>query len=162
MSVKITLTGVKEIDACLKAMPLQLTDRVLQQAGVSASKVLVAKAKLLAPEGPNGNLVDSIGAVKGSFNQVRSLQREVGQVTVGPRRGRYKGYHAHLVEYGTRPRYTKGRGKKRKVRNAYRGIMRKKPFMEPAFQATRTQVLNDYNTQVAKSLLRTMRRTLKQ
>lgn len=158
MKPGITITGVKEIDDCLKAMPRDLTDKVLQTAGVNAAKPLISKAKLMAPEGPTGNLVDSIGAIKGR----KSASRNIGQVSVGPRRGgNYKGYAGHLVEYGTRARYTKGRGKKRKVKNAYRGIMPKKKFMEPAFQATRTQILSSYNTEVSKVLVRTMKRTLK-
>ncbi len=165
----ITVTGVKEIDDCLNKMPLVLTERVLQLAGVAASKVLVEKARLLAPEGPTGNLVDSIGAVKSSFNKVATLLRDVGEVTVGPRRGgiggggRYKGNAGHLVEYGTRPRRTKGRskGRKRIIKNANRGVMPKKPFMEPAFQATKDQVLSQYNAQVGKQLVNVMKRTLK-
>jgi hypothetical protein len=157
MKPRITVTGVKEIDDCLRAMPIAMTDKVLQQAGMSAAKPLINKAKLTAPEGPTGNLVDSIGAVK-----TRGSQREIGEVTAGPRRGgKYKGYAGHLVEYGTRARYTRGTGGKRKVRNAYRGVMPKKPFMAPAFAATKDQVLRGYNTEVAKVLVRTMKRTLK-
>src|SRR5690348_5324596 len=107
MSVKIAVTGIKEIDQAFKQMPLQMTDKVLQNANAAAAKILVNKAQLLAPEGPTGHLVDSIGVVKGSFNQVKSLQREIGQVSVGPRRGgRYKGWAGHLVEYGTKARFT--------------------------------------------------------
>lgn len=162
MSVKISVTGIKEIDEVLKGMPLQLSDKVLQSAHAAAAKPLIEKAKLIAPEGPTGNLVDSIGAVKGNFNQVASLQREVGQVTVGPRRGgRYKGYAGHLVEYGTKGRKTKGKGNKRPVRNANRGVMPKKPFMEPAFQSTKTEVESRIATEIGKKLSSFMKRTIK-
>lgn len=161
MRTIIKVTGIKEIDDCFKAMPLALADKTLQQVGAAVAKPLIAKAKLIAPEGPTGNLVDSIGVVKGKFNQVASLQREVGEVTVGPRRGKFKGYAAHLVEYGTKPRYTKGKGKIRKIKNAYRGIMKKKPFMGPAFNATKDLMKSMYNTEVAKKLVAVMKRTLK-
>jgi hypothetical protein len=67
-----------------------------------------------------------------------------------------------MVEYGTRPRYTKGKGRKRRYKNAYRGIMPRKPLMEPAFQATRTQVVSSINTEIGKTLYRYMKRTLRQ
>jgi hypothetical protein len=161
MRTIIKVTGIKEIDNALRAMKIEMADKTLQLASVAAAKPLITKAKLLAPEGPTGNTIDSIGAVKGSFNQVKSLQREIGEVTVGPRRGRYKGYAAHLIEYGTRPRMTKGKGKIRKVKNAYRGTTPKKPFMEPAFNATRNLMLQRYNVEAGKKVLAAIRRTIK-
>jgi len=160
MKLNLNITGIKEIDDCLKQMPIKLTDKVLQNAGAKAAKPLVTREQLSAPEGPTGNLVDSIGVVKGSFNQIGRGQREVGVVTVGPRRrGRYKGFHAHFVEYGTKRRETKGKGKYKA--GADRGVMPKKPFVEPAFNATKGQILNLYKQEVAKSLYSTMKRTLK-
>lgn len=161
MKVNLSVTGVEEIDKVLKGLPLQLSDRVLQQAHAAAAKPLVDRAKMTAPEGPTGNLVDSIGVVKGSFNQVKSLQRDVGQVTVGPRRGKYKGNAAHLVEYGTKGRYTKGKGKRIGYKNAYRGVMPKKPFMEPSFVQTKSEVESRINVEIGRKLYSFMKRTLK-
>jgi HK97 gp10 family phage protein len=158
--VQIKLTGVKEIDEVFNKLPLALQDRVLQQAHREAAKPLIAKAKALAPK-DKGNLFQSIGVQTGGFNQVKSLQREVGAVKVGPRRGKYKGGHAHLIEYGTMGRYTKGKGKVKKYKNAYRGMVRKKPFMEPAFQATKSQLINISAEHYAKPIRNLMRRTLK-
>src|SRR5690606_29094571 len=62
--MKVILTGHKDIDRVLKALPKELQHTVQQQAHVDAAKPLIEKEKLLAPEGPTGNLVDSIGAVK--------------------------------------------------------------------------------------------------
>lgn len=161
MNINVKVTGVDEIDSVLKVLPLALTDSILQQAGSNAGKILVNKAKLLAPEGPTGYLIDSIGVVKGRFNQVVSLQRDIGAVTIGPRRGRYKGYAAHLVEYGTRKRQTKGRGKKRIIRKANRGTMPRKPFMKPAFDATIGQMQQSYNAFVSRRIIQVMRKKLK-
>jgi hypothetical protein len=66
-----------------------------------------------------------------------------------------------LVEFGTRPRYTKGKGKKRKYRNAFRGVMRKKPFMAPAFESTKALVISSISSQVGMKLLAYMRKTVK-
>lgn len=146
--VYVNMTGHQEIDAVLRLMPLQLEHRVIQQGNAEAAKVLVNAAKLIAPEGPTGNLVDSIGVEKPSIQAADTI----GEVHVGPRRGRYKGYAGHLVEFGTQ---------KRNYNGANRGVMPKKPFMEPAFNKTKDQVIGGIVTGIAKKLYAFMRRTIK-
>jgi hypothetical protein len=151
MDVRIRLTGVKEIDDVLKGLPKQVNHKLLQQAHTQASKVLVEKAKLLAPEGENGDLVDSIGTVREGFAKAS----ELGLVQTGPRRrrGRYKGHAGHLVEYGTVSRRNRS--------GANRGIMPKKPFMEPAWESTKDKVIGSINGFLGKALLNFMKRTIK-
>lgn len=149
MNVRLSVTGVKEIDSVLKGMPLLLTHQVLGSAHLAAAKPLIEKEKLLAPEGPTGNLVDSIGAIKTPFKKANS----VGEVSVGPRRSRrYKGHVGHLVEFGTKPRKTK--------KGAYRGIMPKKPFAEPAFRVTQSMVVGNISEQVGRKLYSFMKRKI--
>lgn len=155
MDVRLRLTGNKDIDRVLTGLPRQMNHRVLQTAHAAAGKATVTAAKLLAPEGPTGNLVDSIGVVKTPIGRAGAL----GEITIGPRRGRYKGYAAHLVEYGTRRRTLKGRGKYRRGTN--RGIMPKKPFMLPAWQRTQRQVIASIDGQVGRVLYNYMKRTIK-
>jgi hypothetical protein len=150
MDVKIRVTGVKEIDAVLKGLPLQVNHKVMQQAHTSASKVLVDTAKLTAPEGPTGKLIDSIGVFKPSY----AKSSELGLIHVGPRRGRYKGNVAHLVEYGTKPRKLKSNG-------ANRGVMPKKPFMAPSWERTKDNVVSSINKFLGTALWRFMKRTLR-
>jgi hypothetical protein len=71
--VSVKTIGVKEIDTVLKRLPQQLNHRVLQSAHYESAKVLVSEAKNLAPEGPTGNLVDSIGVVKPSLTKASEL-----------------------------------------------------------------------------------------
>lgn len=149
MDVSIRVTGQEEIDRVLRGLPKQVNHKVLQAAHASAAKVLVDAEKLSAPEGPTGNLVDSIGVIKVPFSKAG----EVGEVQVGPRRGRYKGYAAHLVEYGTRARKNKA--------GAYRGVMKKKPFARPSWDRTKGKVLNGINQHLGKHLYNYMRRTIK-
>lgn len=150
MDVKLKLTGFEEIDQVLKGLPLILNHRVLQSAHVQAVKPLIEKAKLTAPEGPTGNLIDSIGAVKSSVR----TSFDLGQVQVGPRRSsKYKGHHSHLIEYGTKQRSNK--------RGANRGRVKAKPFMEPAFEATKNRVLGSVNDELGKAVYKFMRRKIK-
>jgi HK97 gp10 family phage protein len=155
MSVRISITGVKEIDNVLREMPKALQHSVLSAAHAAAAKPLVTRMQLTAPEGPTGNLVDSIGIVKSSVKRADNL----GEIKVGPRRGRYRGHHAHLVEYGTKPRLLKGKGKYKA--GTRRGVMTKKPFAKPAFNQTKRIVENGIATQIGRALNRTMKRYIK-
>lgn len=149
MSVK--LTGFAEIDKVLKGLSKQLTDQVLQSAHAQALKITIDQAKLLAPEGPTGGLIDSIGTTKAPRKSLN--RRELGAVSGGPRRGKFKGFHGHLVEYGT---------KSRKTRAGWnRGTMPKKPFMLPAWEQTSSRVQASINTEIGKSLYRFMKKTIK-
>lgn len=148
----IRTTGIKQIDDVLEGLPDVLTDKVLQNANIYAAKPLIEKAKLLAPEGPTGNLVDSIGALKASGSTLDS--RALGQIQVGPRRrGGYKGFAGHLVEYGTKMRKNKA--------GANRGKMTPNPFMEKAFDATKDEILHRFNDGTGKALASFMRKTIK-
>lgn len=149
MELKVKLVGVREIDQVLKGLPQQVNHKLVQQANTSASKVLVNTAKLTAPEGPTGNLIDSIGVVKVPFSKAT----ELGLIQVGPRRGRYKGNAGHLVEYGTRRRENK--------RGANRGAMPKRPFMEPSWDRTKNNVIESINGFIGKALWSFMKRTIK-
>lgn len=157
-SVNLRVTGLKEIDKVLQGLPKQLSHRVLQNAHASAAKILVTAEKLSAPEGPTGRLVDSIGVERIPFRRAT----ELGQIRVGPRRkGIYGagGRVAHLVEYGTKQRYLKGRGMYKAGTN--RGQMKPRPFARPAWDRTRPAVLNAIRGTVAQALLRFMKRTIK-
>lgn len=150
MNFKVSITGAKEIDSLLRALPKEMTHQVLGAAHFAAAKPLVEREKLLAPEGPTGNLVDSIGAVKIPLKRANV----VGEVVVGPRRRRpYRGFHGHMVEFGTRQRRNK--------RGANRGRMPSHPFARPAFRQESGNVEKLIGVSIGKVMLRTMRRYIK-
>lgn len=146
----ISVTGVAEIDKVLRELPKQMTHTILGAAHAAAAKPLVTKAKLLAPEGPTGNLVDSIGVSKTNIKKADKL----GEVRVGPRKkGGFRGFAGHLVEYGTRRRRTR--------KGANRGLMKPKPFMKPAYHQTKSEVERQIGVSIGKVMVRTMRRYLR-
>jgi hypothetical protein len=155
MDVGVYVSGHKEIDKVLLGLPLQPTHKLLQAAHTSAVKKTVDAAKLLAPEGPTGRLIDSIGTIKTSVAKAGSL----GETLTGPRRGKYKGFAAHLVEKGTKKRSLLGKGKYKAGTD--RGIMPAKPFMKPAWDRTKDDVLGSIKFFLAKHLSSYMRRTIK-
>lgn len=144
MNVKLSVTGVEEIDRCLRGLPLQVSDTILAQVHKDSAEPLISDAHLLSPVGKTGNLADSIGAVKVGIKRGGNI----GQVNVGPRRGGgFKGYHGHFIEFG------------KTNRNGTRSTA--KPFMEPAWEKTKNQVEAGIANNIGRRLLSFMKRTLK-
>lgn len=145
--IQLKVVGAREIDRILKELPKALSDSAIASANMAAAKPLVEREKLLAPEGPTGNLVDSIGAERAP----KKSARVAGLVKVGPRRrGRYKGFAGHLVEFGTKRRETDS--------GANRGVMPKKPFAKPAFNMTKSTVERLIETSLSKSVVKVMKK----
>ena len=150
----IQVQGIKEINDVLNAWPLELQHKALQAVHAEAAIPLVNMAHLLAPvgkgENATGNLAASIGVEKPSVQRAG----EVGQVIVGPRRKNgYKGFAAHLVEYGTKQRTRKNGGST--------GVMPKHPFMKPAFDSTNTQLFNKVDEILSRKMVSVMKRKIK-
>lgn len=143
----MTVTGYKEINNALKALPKAMSDKVWSDINYLQSKIVVNRLKLNAPEGPTGNLVDSMGAIR--------LRRErLGTVWAGPlRRGGKKGFAGHLVEYGTRAR--------RNRNGANRGRMKKNPFAARSFRESAPALEKALGVSAQKVLTRTIRRYVK-
>ncbi len=145
MSVKISLSGVAELDRCLKGMPKVLQNNLLQNAHIKAAEPLVYGLKALVPVGETGNLKRSIGVERVST----STSAQLGVVQVGPRRrGGYKGYHGHLIEYG-------------KTNRGRRDRTRPYPFMEMGFNARKSEVEKNIAFYVGVKVAQYIRQTVK-
>lgn len=151
----VTYTGAKEIDDVLRGLPDVLTHRVLQAAFTDAAQPLVLYSKALAPRRNTGNLKESIGITKTALGKADSL----GEILVGPRRGRYKGNVGPIIERGTVARTLKGNGQYRAGTN--RGAVTAHPFMEPAFDNTIDVVKQNSAEAIGRKLFQFMSRTIK-
>lgn len=146
----LEVKGAAEIKKALRAMTAEMNHKVIGQANAAAGKIVVAREQALAPDGPTGNLIDSIGLIKTSIKKAD----ELGEVQVGPRRkGRYKGFAGHLVEYGTKRRQNKN--------GANRGVMPKRPFAEPAFEQTRGEVEKKISEELGKRITAVLKKNVK-
>ena len=141
----VYITGPKEIDTVLRMLPKEVNHRVIQNANADSAQILVRHAQSLAPV-RSGNLEASIGIIKPNLKNVN----EPGEILAGPRRrkGRYKGFHAHLIEYGKRNRNNKGR-------------TRPQPFMKPAFESTKNILFNNINQNIGKRVIAVMRKYIR-
>ncbi len=149
MNAQISVLGVKELDDLIRGMDGLFQHKFLQQVHATAALSLVYREHRLAPV-RSGKTAESIATIKPPFTKA-SL---VGEVQVGPRRGRYGGNVAHLSEKGTQPRTTKSTG-------AYRGIMPKKPFVEPAWEQEKGNVERSITSQLSIHLERYLKKMIK-
>lgn len=148
MSIKISVTGIEEIDRVLRGMPQQLTHNVLTAAHADAAKPLITTAKATVRK-KTGDLANSIGVKKTNLSKVGAI----GLVQVGPLRGGgNKGYHGHLIEFGHKIVTRSGKTV---------GFSKKFPFMEPAFNATKAIVEKNISESIGKKLSAYMRRIIK-
>lgn len=148
--IKVDLLGANEILKAFSGLPYQFTDTTVQKANVRAAQPMVARIHYLSPVGLTGQLADSIGVVKSGKNN----KGELGAVEVGPRRkGGFKGYVGHLVEFGTKVRRTDT--------GANRGAMPENPFIEQGFEQTVDEVRNRQAIELGNVTMNFLRRTLK-
>ena len=153
MSASLKMVGFKEMDALLQAIPRQLAGQGVASGMRRALQPVAAAARSYAP----GSLSERIRiapTIKAG-QQAQSLEK--------PGKGRRVMYvgatapHAHLVEFGTGPRYQKS-GK-------YVGIMTPDPFLRPAWDANKDEVLANLATairdEIAKALGRRTSRAIK-
>lgn len=150
-----TILGAKELHQFLNGLPREFSDPLLQKINTKAAIPLVNKMHRMAPVGLTGNLAASIGVVKSGRNNVG----ELGQIEIGPRRkGGFKGFAGHFNEFGTKRRRVK---KRHPIFGYDRGVMPKRPFLEPAWEQTKAEVLGNITKELGKVVTDFGRATLK-
>lgn len=152
-AVRMKLIGAKDLERSLLALPERLQkstiDRALMRAGMP---IAADAASRVNRAGGKPDVADKITVSKTlSRRQRRGTKKEDGTRTV------YIGVrpapHAHLIEFGTGPRYTKA--------GAYRGSMPANPFMRPAWDAGWRPALDDIGKIIGEEIERSARRLAK-
>lgn len=155
--VQMVLVGANDLERALLELPRRLQrstlDRALKLAAVPVHDAAVANAQSVGASGKNASKV--IISTKLSRRQRRGTVKEEGTRTV------YIGVRpspvAHLIEFGTGPRYTKA--------GAFRGQMPATPFLRPAWDGNWRKSLDDFGTilgtEIERSATRLARRNAK-
>ena len=137
----------RELEWMLDQLPKAMSKTVLKNALKKAAAPIRAAAEANAPAGPTGNLKRGmIISTELKSHKVRARKSVI--VFVGA--DAVSAPHAHLVEFGTAPRYHEN-GK-------YVGQMPANPFFRHAWDATKHQALQifvkEMETELLKAVLR--------
>jgi hypothetical protein len=90
----VKVVGIEELKRSISSFSLEMQDKILKASVRDNSKPVKEKYALNTPEGPTGNLVDSVSlwTKTKSTNSVASVGYSI--------KGRKKGYHGHLRTEG--------------------------------------------------------------
>jgi HK97 gp10 family phage protein len=136
----VRLEGLDELKQILKGLPAAMGGEALKEAALEAMEPVLARARQLVPV-KSGRLKRSLGI------QIRTESRSYIDVRVGANLERSLGEtgpHAHLVEFGTGPRYDKD--------GRFVGVMPAEPFMRPAWDAESRNIEPRFQRVLAKAL----------
>lgn len=147
--VQFNLEGFEDLNKNLLALKRSHAVSVVRRTLIAAAKPTVDMARGLAPV-DDGQLRDGIGAgTKLTPRQMRKHRKNKGDVTVFVGAG---APHSHLVEFGTSPRINKG-----KFAGSEHPGSAPKPFMRPAWEATKGQVLEEIKKRMWIEITRRVR-----
>jgi HK97 gp10 family phage protein len=134
------LEGFAELEQVLAGLPGKLGDQTVDKILRKAAQPYLKRAKELSSnQDVTGDTTKSLGII---------ANRKTNSITVGPRRGgQYKGYVAHILEYGAAPHRIAAKAAGGLLSFAgtftqevnHPGIAAQ-PFLRPAFDATKDQV----------------------
>jgi HK97 gp10 family phage protein len=134
----------RELEHMLNELPKAMSKTVLKNALKKAAAPIRAAAEANAPIGPTGNLKKSmVVSTELKSHKVRAKKSVI--VFVGS-----TAPHAHLVEFGTAPRYQEN-GK-------YTGQMPANPFFRHAWDATKHEALQIFIKEMETELLKAVQR----
>jgi HK97 gp10 family phage protein len=158
MKTSLKIEGLKELDAALAELPQATSKNVMRRAAKKALGIVIDAAIPNVPV-DEGALKKSMKvSTRLSKRQAALARREFkteGKAAIVMYAGPSAFPHAHLIEFGTKPRYQKKTGK-------FVGQVRARPFMRPAWDSKRAQVLvsfqSDMWTEIEKATKRLARK----
>ena len=147
-----SIEGLPALNRRLQRLDASMERKVIHAALAPAAKLLRDALKTATPK-KSGNLRKSI-RIKDTFTKVEGVRRIVG-VKVGPGASKtHPGYHAHLVEFGTKPHVIRAGTRRGKATTArYLGSKgrgfgavvhhpgsRPRPFVIPTYRAKKGEM----------------------
>lgn len=149
MNDGIQLDGIKELQDAMKHLPEQFNRKVLTATARKAAKPLITEARANAPvsavsrvEWYGQRRKVKPGQMRKSIGSRKTSNREDPGVKVGP--SRKNGWWSHFVEFGTAGfTIKKGKNKGRFIPG-----QRPQPFMMPAYNSVKTEMVQTFNTEL--------------
>lgn len=156
----MALVGLKEVNIKLQGLSQVTSHKIVGSAIYKSAKPMQEEAKSLIRSNIKDK-VKSTGNLERSISRVRTPLKKansIGEVKVGARIGAKasdtssaaasrRGYHANLVEFGTKNRPPGGWY--RSFPNAHPTTSRPSPFMAPAYLKTKDRVMSNIGKNMA-------------
>ena len=148
MKTSFKIEGLKELDAALAELPKATGKNVMRRVARKALEPVIKAAKPYAPVN-KGKLRQSLAvSTKLSKRQAALARREEaaeGKASITVYAGAAALPHAHLMEFGTKARVQKKTGKST-------GSVKPRPFMRPAWDSQRDNVLKIFTGDMMKEI----------
>lgn len=161
--MSFTMSGTNELDRAIKELGDKITHGPAKKALEAAVQPMVDRMKQMAPV-ETGALRESIGFKTKRYRRSKNTLALVGPKSgtmwqTGPdtvTMGRNPARYAHLVEYGHAQvhggRKTKGKSIRKNTISG-KGFIEPKPFMRPAWDATKDQVYDTIRAQFGAEVI---------
>ncbi len=148
---QVELVGTAELKAAFNELTQGMRRRVIVRAAEKAAQILVAPLRRATPKSPKGMKSSRAAAINPSGTLRKSTGRTtrkykggaIAAVYVG-HRWHKKGKAAHLVEGGTKDRYTKA--------GRFAGRVVARPFFKPVYEANRSKMQAVMRDEIAAGL----------
>ena len=135
--INVTVTGDAELEAKIKNVVTSISPDLIEPILMEGAEQLKSYGQPLTPYNPNRKIFrGKYGHLRDAW-VVKKMTRGKNPAPALVAMSMAAAPHMHLVENGTKPRYTslisKRTGRVQLGRSAYRGIMPAKPFFKPAW-----------------------------
>jgi HK97 gp10 family phage protein len=153
MKFKLDLKGIDAVTKILKTLPQDLRDNVLYDINRAAAKIVKEKLTLAAPD--DANETNSKNKIENNV----AITKGRGSRTLVQTGIKKRAFHARFLEFGTRVRKTKGKGKYKRPAN--RGAVTPRPFIRRAHERATPKVLKYVSSNYLKVINRSIKRFAK-
>lgn len=154
MSVSMKVSGFRELEKALAQLPAGTAKGVARRVMKKELQPVAMLANAFWP-GSSDDVFKITSRIAGSQMSDSHMQRgrSVVNMFVGAPGGRTGTPHAHLVEFGTGPRYQKN--------GRYTGSVSPQPMLQPAWDARKGQMLESLGATMWSEIEKTIARRAK-
>ena len=154
MSMNLKMTGFKEIERALAELPRGTSKGVARRVLKKELKPIAQMANAFWP-GADDDAFKVTSRIQASqlSDSAKSRDRDVIDMFVGAEGGTTGVPHAHLIEFGTGPRYTKN--------GAFRGSVSPTPMLQPSWDMHKGRLLKGMGDRLWDEISKTQARRAK-
>jgi len=153
VSVSMRIEGLRDIERALAQLPASTARGVVRRVMKKELKPVASMANAFWPGADDDvfKITSKLTASQRRYAQSAGFNSSVVNMYVGANASRYGGTpHAHLIEFGTGPRYTSA--------GAYRGSVAPSPMLPPAWDMHKRQILAGLGARMWDEITKTMAR----